>query len=410
MSESSSSPRFRIRTRDGDEVAVLSMEALTLRVVRGDVLPDTPIYDSGTNEWRRAGDVPVVRFVVEEASLQLQEPLEAWVGGSDAISETKSDGSDSVASVETTSAPGALPAPAVGNGGASAEVEPPSLEVAPAILEMSSVRSPLQPSPSVPGRVSIGRPRRAAAILLTIAGAVAVAAFLVIPRLRTEEAFADSANLTTPRSVLDLGLGPIAMTNLGDERAGSPPAPFRLVPESSEAVRVSDSDFEIDPAILADEAVPGIPTAPPVIELSAEFPSDGGVVVPRTIAEVARIEDLLSAPTSAPSPTVDPRGQPIVTFFEVPPRVSNSTEVRAALRREYPSNLLQAGIGGRADLWFYVSHEGVAESVQLHQSSGARELDEAALRVARVFAFTPGRIAGEPAAGWILVGVIFDHR
>ncbi|MEX1256129.1 MAG: TonB family protein [Gemmatimonadota bacterium] len=382
---------------------------MTLRVVRGDVLPDTPIYDSGTNEWRRAGDIPVVRFVVEEASLQLQEPLEAWVAGSDAISETTTDRTESVASVETTSASGAPPA-AVGSVGAPAKVEPPSLEVAAAIPDIPSVRSPLQPSPSFPARVSIGSPRRAAAFLITIAGALVVAAFLVIPRLRTEEAFADSTNLTRAKSVLDLGLGPIAMTDLGADRAVSPPAPFRLVPEGSEAVRVSESDFEVDPAVLVDEAVQSIPIPPPVIELSAELPSDGGDVGLPTIAEVVRIEDLLSAPTAAPSPAVDPRGRPIVTFFEVPPRVSNSTAVRAALRREYPSNLLEAGIGGRADLWFYVNNEGVAESVQLHQSSGASELDEAALRVAHDFAFTPGRIAGEPAAGWILVGVIFDRR
>ncbi len=60
------SPRFRIRTPDGGVEAVGSVEALSEKVEAGEVGPETQLYDNGTGQWNRAGDVPVFQFVVEE--------------------------------------------------------------------------------------------------------------------------------------------------------------------------------------------------------------------------------------------------------------------------------------------------------------------------------------------------------
>jgi hypothetical protein len=59
-------PRFRIRTADGSVEAVASVEALSAKVEAGAVDADTQLFDSGTGQWNRAGDVPVFQFVVEE--------------------------------------------------------------------------------------------------------------------------------------------------------------------------------------------------------------------------------------------------------------------------------------------------------------------------------------------------------
>jgi hypothetical protein len=72
-----SAARFRIRTADGGERPVASVEALTGLVETGEVTPDTLLHDAGTGQWARAGDVPVLRFLVEELRREGRAP-EAW--------------------------------------------------------------------------------------------------------------------------------------------------------------------------------------------------------------------------------------------------------------------------------------------------------------------------------------------
>jgi hypothetical protein len=50
VSSSASPPRFRIRLEDGSEIAVSSVEALARRVGRGDLLPDTPLFDASIGQ------------------------------------------------------------------------------------------------------------------------------------------------------------------------------------------------------------------------------------------------------------------------------------------------------------------------------------------------------------------------
>lgn len=71
-------PRFRIRLEDGSEIAVSSVEALARRVGRGDLLPDTPLFDASIGGWRRAGDVAVVRFLIEEIVKELGAYPDGW--------------------------------------------------------------------------------------------------------------------------------------------------------------------------------------------------------------------------------------------------------------------------------------------------------------------------------------------
>ena len=78
MSGTTPTARFRIRLEDGSEVLVSSVEALARRVQRGDVGPNTPLFDGSTGAWSRAGDAPVVRFILEDIAAEGGELPPGW--------------------------------------------------------------------------------------------------------------------------------------------------------------------------------------------------------------------------------------------------------------------------------------------------------------------------------------------
>jgi TonB family protein len=99
--------------------------------------------------------------------------------------------------------------------------------------------------------------------------------------------------------------------------------------------------------------------------------------------------------------------QPVPADFDVAPQVSNPDRVRRALEREYPLGLREAGVGGQVEMWLYVNQQGVVESFQIGRGSGTRALDEAAMRVARAFQFTPALRANQPVSTWIALRITF---
>ncbi len=91
----------------------------------------------------------------------------------------------------------------------------------------------------------------------------------------------------------------------------------------------------------------------------------------------------------------------------VEPRITNRAEVERALEREYPPLLRDAGIGGQAIVWFFIDEEGVVRNQQIQQSSGHQALDDAALRVAPVFKFTPAWNRDKAVPVWIQLPITF---
>ena len=83
------------------------------------------------------------------------------------------------------------------------------------------------------------------------------------------------------------------------------------------------------------------------------------------------------------------------------------SEVQEALTTEYPSALRDSGIGGRVVVWFYISDAGRVLKNQIAESSGNEDLDQAALRVAALFQFTPAMNAQTPVAVWIQIPIVF---
>lgn len=117
-----------------------------------------------------------------------------------------------------------------------------------------------------------------------------------------------------------------------------------------------------------------------------------------------------------PSPTAalgKPRileGDPNFTPFTVAPSILNREEVIAALAREYPPLLREAGVEGTVQMWSYVTVEGVIQDIRIDESSGHPALDEAAIRVAWVFRFVPAENRGEVVPVWVSIPITFAVR
>ena len=99
---------------------------------------------------------------------------------------------------------------------------------------------------------------------------------------------------------------------------------------------------------------------------------------------------------------------PVFTPMTVRPEILNASEVQAALVREYPPILRDAGIGGTVVVWYYISETGQVLNARVSEGSGQAELDAASLRVAAVFQFSPAMNRDRPVSVWIPIPITFD--
>ena len=101
---------------------------------------------------------------------------------------------------------------------------------------------------------------------------------------------------------------------------------------------------------------------------------------------------------------------PVFTPFTVAPDYVNANEVQRALEREYPPLLRDAGIGGTVQVWFFIDEGGTVKNAAIFKSSGHVALDEAALRVAPVFKFTPALNRDKAVPVWVSLPITFTTR
>ena len=136
----------------------------------------------------------------------------------------------------------------------------------------------------------------------------------------------------------------------------------------------------------------------------AAYPAWHPRAAPLSAGELARLQN----PRLFDLPSIDQT--PSFTPFTVAPVVQNRAEIASALEREYPAELREAGTGGRASVWVRLDVEGVVQDVQINTSSGNPELDEAALRVARVMRFSPAMNRDRVVPVWVSIPVSFQPR
>lgn len=161
---------------------------------------------------------------------------------------------------------------------------------------------------------------------------------------------------------------------------------------------------------------------PPEIEIP---PPPEAIQRPATpvIAEAEISEDITIAPTTfednpvedlPPPPDNSGEGDiganPTFTPYTVAPDITNRTAVIRALEREYPPLLRDAGIGGTANIWFFIDENGRVQDTRIQESSGHAQLDDAALRVADIMEFTPALNRDKKVPVWVAFPITFQVR
>jgi TonB family protein len=155
-----------------------------------------------------------------------------------------------------------------------------------------------------------------------------------------------------------------------------------------------------------------IPPPPEQIQRPAQpVVTDAQIDEDITIAPTTFEENL---PDDLPPPRSDSGGdlsdQPQFTPHDVAPRNTNNQAVARALEREYPSIYRDNGIGGTVLMHFFIDETGEVQNFEVAESSGHEGLDEAAMRVAPVFEFTPALNRDQAVPVWVQVPIAFRAR
>lgn len=129
---------------------------------------------------------------------------------------------------------------------------------------------------------------------------------------------------------------------------------------------------------------------------------------PAPTADVMPVQEPAAEPAT-PEDSLVAGGQ-VLTPFTVAPSLVNRDEVAAALEREYPPLLRDAGVGGTARIWVFIDTAGVVTDVRIDQTSGRRELDGAAARVAATMRFSPALNGDKKVEAWVAFPISFQVR
>ncbi|MDP1605285.1 MAG: energy transducer TonB [Rhodocyclaceae bacterium] len=117
---------------------------------------------------------------------------------------------------------------------------------------------------------------------------------------------------------------------------------------------------------------------------------------PTFIAPLVPIAPIASPPAPpAPVQTVQPRFD--ADYLDNP-------------KPSYPALSRRMGEEGRVVLRVHVRESGIPDEVQVHKSSGAQRLDQAAQDTVRRWKFIPARRGTEAVAAWVLVPIVFTLK
>lgn len=145
------------------------------------------------------------------------------------------------------------------------------------------------------------------------------------------------------------------------------------------------------------EASQASPTPAPS-RTPASAPSEGNLDYPEPpgLESLSSMEELEKAPTYTP--------------YTVQPHIKNREWVAEMLEKEYPPLLREQRVGGTAGVWFLLDADGGVRKIDLNESTGNLQLDQAALRVAAYMEFTPAYNKDKPVPVWISLPVTFSVK
>jgi TonB family protein len=89
------------------------------------------------------------------------------------------------------------------------------------------------------------------------------------------------------------------------------------------------------------------------------------------------------------------------------PQLLNRGDLLQVLDEEYPADLRAAEERGTTLIYFLVGESGNVDEVRMARSSGRAEFDEAAMRIAARFRFSPAMSGGGRLAAWVQVPITF---
>lgn len=228
------------------------------------------------------------------------------------------------------------------------------------------------------------------ALLLSALAHGALAALLVF--------WADFAPAPTELAKLDLSSVDLSFADVEDDTAAARPA-----------------SAAAEPAAPAPETRPPEPEPPPEPELLKELPPDPAAVrIPEPAEERPPMETPPMETPKAVEPPKEaereerprPPAEAAVASAESAPaprqaRVDAPPRTRQAIKPKYPPGAQERGEQGDVTLEFVVTAEGTVGEVRVVQSSGFRELDDAAVGAVKKARFVPakrGRRAVESTA------------
>lgn len=225
-----------------------------------------------------------------------------------------------------------------------------------------------------------------------------------------------------PPLLRDAGIGGTAVVWFFIDETGT--VRNQQVFESSGHQALDDAALRVAPVFRFSPAMNREKAAPVWIQLPITFTTTAGAAeaeaAPSTAAERAAVvaeqraaterAGTEAGETEAGDAEVDIAAAPVFTPYTVKPDYVNGPEIMRALEREYPPLLRDAGIGGTALVWFFIDANGEVKNQQIQESSGHPAIDEAALRVAPVFRFTPALNRERAVPAWVQLPITFTTR
>jgi len=180
----------------------------------------------------------------------------------------------------------------------------------------------------------------------------------------------------------------------------APPAPAPMSPPKVETPPSPPKPVEPPkPVVNKPEPKPvpkPVPRPKPAKAISEPQPE-----APPPAAEAApAVESAPAAPIKAPPGPAVAAPQPVVEPRFDAAYLNNPRPV-------YPRLSRRLGEQGKVLLRVYVSADGKAGEVRLHQSSGHKRLDEAAREAVSHWRFVPAKQGDEAVAGWFIVPIEF---